>query len=264
MLFRLIVVLFLLVLFHGVNAAPESATALDKAEHMQQQMQNHTTDVFKQAEDLSQSSALLNELDQAASKISKLKTFPKTTSPDLPDPDPAQLARTRTAISQLLDQAEQQKGLTNLTDPNHAKGPPFYIFVSFSMPDLTLRRLMEQARRINAPLVLRGLVDNDMNKTRIKLSQLLGADKQGKTTIEGGLSIDPTLYMRFGITVVPAFVLSVTAVSACTQTDCPTPDFVRLAGNITVDYALETMGKAVPAMRSVSETLLTQLRSQTP
>jgi len=260
MLCRLIVSLPLLVLFHFAEGAPDSATALNKAEQMQQQMRHHTTDIFKQADALTKSSKFLDELNQSATKFSEFKIGPKTTLPEFPDLDPAQLARTRTTIGQLLNQTEQHK---RLTDPNHSNKSQFYIFVSFSMPDLTLQRLMEQAQRISAPLVLRGLINNDMNQTRIKISQLMGADKLGKATNKGGLTIDPTLYERFGISVVPAFVLTATPAPTCTQTDCPTPDFVRLAGNVTLDYVLETMGKATPAMRDHTNSLLGTLRGKT-
>ena len=103
-----------------------------------------------------------------------------------------------------------------------------------------------------------------MNKTRIKVGKLLDADKKGNTSIDGGLSIDPTLYDRFGISVVPAFVLTDAPVQACTQAGCPTPDFVRLAGDVTLEYALESIAREAPSMRDDAQGLLATMREDRP
>ncbi|MDH5651260.1 MAG: type-F conjugative transfer system pilin assembly protein TrbC [Gammaproteobacteria bacterium] len=243
--------------FHS-EAAPTSATTFDDAAHMQPQVQRQTTKVFTQAETLATSSDFLRKLEKSAAAFSdKLNKAPTMSLPDLPDPDPEQLARARAAINQLLDQVGENK---NLSAPHQGEESQLYIFVSFSMPELTLLRLLEQSQHLNAPLVLRGLVNNDMSQTRLKINQLLGADQQGHTTISGGFTIDPTLYERFGVVVVPTFVLTEGSVRPCNQTDCPTPTFVRLAGDITMEYALESMGKSRPSIRPITDTLLTELR----
>ena len=45
------------------------------------------------------------------------------------------------------------------------EAPALLVFVSFSMPDATLARLVDQAARARATLVLRGLVDGSLQKT---------------------------------------------------------------------------------------------------
>jgi len=259
---RLLVVFLLFLTFaQFAQPAPDSAAAIDNADRMREKMQDQTSDVLKQADDLSTSPDFINELTKESSKlINRSDAMPKTALPDLPEPDAEQLKRARTEIGKLLDQAEQHDVLA---DPN-SSGSRFYVFVSFSMPDVTLRRLMQQAKRIGAPLVLRGMVENDMNKTRIKVGKLLDADKNGNTNIEGGLSIDPTLYERFGISVVPSFVLADAPVQACNQTGCPTPDFVRLAGDVTLEYVLESIAREAPAMRDDAQALLAEMRGKRP
>jgi len=257
-----LLVLSLLAFFHFAHAAPDSTAALNDADQMRETMQSRTSDVLKQADELSKSPEFLNELDKESSRlIERSGTLPKTSFPKLPEPEYEQLTRARTEIGKLLDQVEKHDVLT---DTSNDSGPQSYVFVSFSMPDITLRRLMHQARRIGAPLVLRGMVENDMNKTRIKVGKLLDADKNGNTSIDGGLSIDPTLYERFGISVVPSFVLTDAPVQACTQTGCPTPDFVRLAGDITLEYVLETIAREAPAMRDDAQVLLATMRKDRP
>lgn len=252
----------LLAFVQFAHAAPDTAAAINDADQMREKMHNQTSDVLKQADALSTSPDFINELNKESSRlINRSDALPKTALPNLPEPDTEQLKRARTEIGKLLDRAEQHDVLADTSGGN---GSRFYVFVSFSMPDVTLRRLMQQAKRIGAPLVLRGLVENDMNKTRIKVGKLLDADKKGNTSIDGGLSIDPTLYDRFGISVVPAFVLTDAPVQACTQTGCPTPDFVRLAGDITLEYALESIAREAPAMRDDARGLLATMRKDRP
>jgi len=258
MLRLLILLLTLLAFLQFVHAAPDSAAALNNADRMGETMQNRTSDVLKQADALSRSPEFLNELNKESSRlIEQSNTLPRTSFPKLPGPDSEQLTRARAEIGTLLDLAGQHDVLT---DTSTDIGPQFYVFVSFSMPDIALRRLLSQAQRVGAPLVLRGMVENDMNKTRIKVGKLLDADKKGNTTIEGGLSIDPTLYERFSISVVPSFVLTDAPVQACTQAGCPTPEFARLAGDVTVEYALEAIAREVPAMREDAQLLLATMR----
>ncbi|ALP53709.1 hypothetical protein Tel_11490 [Candidatus Tenderia electrophaga] len=252
----------LLAFVQFAHAAPDSTAAMNDADRMRETMHNRTSDVLKQADALSTSPEFINELEKESSRIiERSDALPKTAFPVLPEPDPAQLSRARAEIGKLLDQAEQHDVPI---DTNNDSGPQFYVFVSFSMPDITLRRLMNQARHIGAPLVLRGLVENDMNKTRIKVGKLLDADKKGNTSIDGGLSIDPTLYERFGVSVVPAFVLTDAPVQACRQDGCPTPDFVRLAGDVTLEYALESIAREVPAMRDDAQGLLANMKGEIP
>lgn len=257
---RLLVTLLAFVQF--AHASPDGTAAISDADRMRETMHNQTSDVLKQAEALSTSPEFLNELNKESSRlVERSDALPKTALPELPEPDSEQLKRARAEIGKLLDRAEQHDVLADTSGDN---GSRFYVFVSFSMPDVTLRRLMQQAKRIGAPLVLRGMVGNDMNKTRIKIGKLLDADKDGNTRIEGGLSIDPTLYERFGISVVPSFVLTDSPVQTCTQAGCPTPDFVRLAGDVTLEYVLESIARESPAMRDDARVLLATMRGESP
>src|SRR5438105_7687906 len=64
------------------------------------------------------------------------------------------------------------------------------IFVSFSMPDLSLKALAEQAQRTGAILVLRGLHENSMQKTIDRVLEINGGKK-------AAWQIDPRLYEAF-------------------------------------------------------------------
>lgn len=89
----------------------------------------------------------------------------------------------------------------------HIRPPttPVLIFVSFSMPMNSLRAWEFQAQKIHAPLIIRGLVDNNVADTSVKLKQLF------KSKTSTGLVIDPVWFTRFHIRAVPAVVVGATS-----------------------------------------------------
>ncbi|HXH85907.1 MAG TPA: type-F conjugative transfer system pilin assembly protein TrbC, partial [Nitrospira sp.] len=196
----------------------------------------------------------------AAKALKSAGEVPVPTIPNLPEPTEEILQRTRTDIGRLLDQAQDTRQRSSVEEKH---GPQLYVFVSFSMPEITLKRLLSQAARIDASLILRGLVDDDLGKTKDKIAGLMEADAQGRTRIKGGFAIDPTLFERFDISQVPSFVLTDAPVTRCTESDCASADHVRLAGDITIDYALETISREAPAMKASAEQLLARMKEGT-
>ncbi|HAV8936375.1 TPA: type-F conjugative transfer system pilin assembly protein TrbC [Escherichia coli] len=98
----------------------------------------------------------------------------------------------------------QQAALSQLEMRGQGERPPegdAYYFLSFSLPDEALGRLIDQASRYAIPATIRGLIDNNMQKTTAKMFDLV------KETNRGGLSIDPEAFGRYGITAVPALVV---------------------------------------------------------
>lgn len=109
--------------------------------------------------------------------------------------------------------------------------PPLLVLVSFTMPAEALHVLAQQAERIDAPLVLRGLIDDSMEKT----AQSIAAMPRGARS---SLAIDPTLFSRFGVDRVPTVVLPLQALQRCSETQCPVPEHVRVSGDAGLDYLL--------------------------
>ena len=98
----------------------------------------------------------------------------------------------------------QQAALSQLEMRGQGERPPegeAYYFLSFSLPDEALGRLIDQASRYAIPATVRGLIDNNMQKTTAKMFDLV------KETNRGGLSVDPEAFGRYGITAVPALVV---------------------------------------------------------
>jgi conjugal transfer pilus assembly protein TrbC len=136
-------------------------------------------------------------------------------------------------------------------------GPALLVFVSFSMPDATLSRLVDQAARAGAALVLRGLVDGSMVHTVSRVQQLIGNRRVA-------VQIDPQAFDRYAVTQTPSFVLvraGALAVPCRSGTCVPADAFVLAAGDVTLDYALAFMHRAAPAFAPEAATLLKRLKA---
>ena len=118
--------------------------------------------------------------------------------------------------------------------------PALLVFISLTMPPPTLARLVDQASRARAPLILRGLSNGSLTETVSKVQRLIGSRAVG-------VQIDPQAYDRYGIGSVPAFVLTSgkplqrdCAAGTCGKSD----DFVKAAGDVSLDHALRQLGRA--------------------
>lgn len=79
-----------------------------------------------------------------------------------------------------------------------------FLFGSFSMPERTLRNMLDEATQNGVVFVLRGLAPGtNIPGTLKRLKSLLNDIEKPANVI-----IDPTLYQRFNITVVPTLVLT--------------------------------------------------------
>lgn len=108
------------------------------------------------------------------------------------------------------------------------------IFVSFNMPEESLRQLIADAHRVGGRLVIRGLVNNSFKDTTQAVYRLVQESNRG------GVMVDPTLFKKFNITQVPAFV--VVDHSNLSQPICSKYDV--LYGNVSLEYALRRFTSA--------------------
>mgnify|MGYP002784878179 FL=1 len=118
-------------------------------------------------------------------------------------------------------------------------GPKVLIFVSFAMPEATLQRLVDQAARAGATLVLRGLANGSIRDTVTQMQALIGSRRVA-------VQIDPEAFDRYGITRTPTFVLVKEDAGsvACTFRACgPSQSFAKVAGDVTLEYAMQYMGR---------------------
>jgi len=120
------------------------------------------------------------------------------------------------------------------------------VFISLSLPEPTLQRLMDQAADLGVPLLLRGLHRNSMRQTAERIQALLGSRNTG-------VQIDPDAFERYGVTQVPSFVLAPgngsadpTACAKNTAQCKVTEDYLRVSGDVSLDYALQHLIRARP------------------
>ena len=140
--------------------------------------------------------------------------------------------------------------------PLAADGPTLLVFVTLAMPEATLRLLVEQAARARAVLVLRGLKGSSIRQTTARVQQLIG-------TSATQFNIDPQAFDRFGVRTAPTFVLlKAGAQSAdCEAGACVAPDaFASIAGDVSIDYALQAIGDRSPRFKTDAELLLRRIR----
>ena len=136
---------------------------------------------------------------------------------------------------------------------------PLHVFVTLDMPRVSLQRLTDQASRSGAVLVLRGLKSQSMRETLQAVSELIGSRQVAWV-------IDPDAFTRYGVEKAPTFVLHLnesdarSSIRRCTD-GCATPTaFVSVAGDVSLDYALEALLRGRPDAAPVVAPMLKRLR----
>ena len=135
-------------------------------------------------------------------------------------------------------------------------GPKLLVFVSLAMPEATMTRLLDQAARARATLVLRGLVNGSLRETVERLQRLIGERQVA-------VQIDPQAFDRFSVERVPSFVLvrDGAATLPCGVGTCVTGDqYLLAAGDVSLDYALRFFQRSAPRMAHDAATFLQRLK----
>lgn len=199
------------------NAIQEQQTAIDQA--------------LKQAETIQQDGTLDKLLIQ---EQGKLKALPSN-MPGLNIKMPEYLEKERDD-RYLAKALAAGKSINSQTESAESAKYPIAL-ISLSMPESQIKSLIAEAYQIGAAIVVRGLIDDDFQKTLIKLKQLAGE-------MDGGVLIDPTLFQRFSVDVAPTFVLPLEPLELCTDAGCPTPKHVKASGSATFQYFLDLVERS--------------------
>lgn len=137
------------------------------------------------------------------------------------------------------------------------KGTPGLLyFASFAMPEASLNRTIDQAARSGAALVVRGLVKGgDFKATIERMDKLLNRRPVS-------ILIDPTLFSRFDVRQVPTIALVSGEVPHCEEQGCasPMPPYWAVAGDVSLDYALEAIVRQAPEANTTAQPYLAALR----
>lgn len=138
--------------------------------------------------------------------------------------------------------------------------PSLRIFVSLSMPETSLRLLVAQAERSGATVVLRGLKANSMKQTLDAVQALIGERKVN-------WQIDPEAYARYSVRHAPTFVLTKsggegdTNAATCGTSCIAANAFFSVAGDVSLDYALDTLMRRYPDAQRHATPFLKRLRT---
>lgn len=168
--------------------------------------------------------------------------------------------------------AMARQGATLTAPPPAANGTSaLRIFITLDMPRGSLQRLVDQAARSGATLVLRGLKAQSMRQTLAAVGELI-------ETRRVSWVIDPDAFTRFQVSAAPTFVLtladepmpstpgfgSVPELPRCAGTGCAAPtaqaNFLSVSGDVSLDYALDAMLRASPEATPRASTILQRLR----
>ncbi|OYV01581.1 MAG: type-F conjugative transfer system pilin assembly protein TrbC [Burkholderiales bacterium PBB5] len=142
-------------------------------------------------------------------------------------------------LSQLAEQYDQlRRGPArdgNEAEDRQASG--MLVFVSLGMPKASLQRLVADAERARATLILRGARNLSIKQTTAAITEVM---KEARTAWQ----IDPSLFKRFEVQAVPTYVLIDPArpvLVACGQTQCQQAAFSKVSGDVSMAYALATI-----------------------
>lgn len=137
---------------------------------------------------------------------------------------------------------------------NLGEAPRFIAFASLSMPPAALRDMIGRVNAAGGVVALRGFPAGSAKALTEALSKVaLDQDQLGS------VGIDPRLFRAFNVTAVPTYVVASTDFDLCDGFDCQTqiPPHDRLSGNVTADFALETIARGGgPAARIASQYLV--------
>ena len=197
------------------------------------------------------------DIDAARRKYSmpsdaELRSAPVPTPPNV-EALPQPLSRTPIDLEALArGYASQAEAMTQA----QGLATGLLVFVSLSMPRPTLQRLVDQAARAKASIVLRGFANGSLRDTVAQVQGLIGSRQVA-------VQIDPQAFDRYAVTRVPTFVLvrDGTRPVACASGSCaPADSFLRTSGDVSLDYALGHMRRSAPEFGPPADTFLKRIR----
>jgi len=136
---------------------------------------------------------------------------------------------------------------------------PVMVFASLSMPEATLKRIGQQARRAGAAVIFRGLrYGMGQGNWKRSVEAMKPVADTGAVVL-----IDPRQFERFDIRTVPAVVVSLNALEDCAEGACANRS-ARVDGDVSLDYALERVAARKDGVGKIARQTLSQLRGELP
>lgn len=157
--------------------------------------------------------------------------------PVLPN-EQGQVAPTQQLVDPFEVAARAKRMYADEIDPRMLEGTNMVVFVSFSMPDASLRRIASEVGKVGGMMVIRGFVDDSLQKT-VDASQNF-------TNLGSQIQIHPDLFREFNVTQVPTYVLvkAGSALEGCSELNVKCQNHLKLEGDASMRAVLERMGKS--------------------
>lgn len=182
------------------------------------------------------------DVSKAQTRVRDLmKRVPGPGTPELPSalPQIDALPKPAAAASDIASLAEKYKALGDLS-VRQDSSEDLLVMVSLAMPKATLQRIAEQAEFTGATLVFRGLKDDSMARMGEAIKTVIG-NRQVSVVIH------PPAFQQFGISQVPTVVIARREAGNVLADGCSKADsFVKVAGDVSLDYALEYIERTSP------------------
>lgn len=127
------------------------------------------------------------------------------------------------------------------------------ILVSLSMPENALKNLTQEASRLDSSVTFRGVKSDNLKVMRDEFIRM-GIEAQ----------IEPSFFIRFGVTEVPTFILPLEPVPLCDNQSCPISRHVKVSGLVSVESALEFISRNSKEKdaKEIAEQWLEKLRNK--
>lgn len=111
------------------------------------------------------------------------------------------------------------------------------VFVSFSMPPETLKKIIHDVHLVGGTVVLRGFKNNSVQATGLAIKDL------GESS--GSIVVNPNAFEKYKITAVPTLVLAkAEALGELDGTGCALPDaYAAVSGDVSLKYALDVIAQ---------------------
>ena len=137
----------------------------------------------------------------------------------------------------LCESQKQQEMAGHFQQTNTSQDSKFYIFASVSLSKQVLKNLVRGAKKYDGVVVIRGIIDDSLTKTVGFLREVLKEDAEG-------VLIDPMLFRKYEIKMVPSYVLAITTpgkeIEDKELSKLTDETFDMIGGTISPGYALST------------------------
>jgi type-F conjugative transfer system pilin assembly protein TrbC len=150
---------------------------------------------------------------------------------DANSPSLQQFEYSKDAQKDFLDMAT---GKRTIAQVENKKKFDLMVFISFSLPEETIRQYSRQAAEYGAVLVLRGMHNNSLEQTKIAGAQV------NPSGVEWNIA--PATFRKFKIDRVPVIVLADAAGASVLEDGCAKEsDYLRVDGDVSIHHALVLM-----------------------